>query len=113
MLVSRFDQLAGGVVPCRYDMHIQVQRRHPGAFLGKPQSLQPRFLRGLAKGGRWDVKLAIGMPAGLEPAIELAMVNQQDSVPLASGDPGGRRDMARAASAIEAIGMAGDERADS
>ena len=53
--------------------------------------------------------LAVGVAAELQPAIELAVMRQERTAAIGGEDPGGRRDVAGAARAIEAIGVRLDE----
>lgn len=62
----------------------QLQRGKPGFFLCLPQGY-----------GRY-IRITISMTAGLEPAIEFAMVDQQNLLPVWTYDPGRAGNMAYA-----------------
>ena len=52
------------------------------------------------------------MAAELQPAVELAMMRQQAAATIGRDDPGGARDVAGPARAVEAIPVRFDERGD-
>ena len=55
---------------------------------------QARFLPGLAQGRAGQVAVAVGVPARLQPAIELAVVGEQRAPAIGADQPRGSGEMA-------------------
>ena len=103
---------AVGVVAGWDFMHVQVERHHHALNGDEVESRQARFLAGFAERHFFDVPLAIGVAAELQPAAQLAMVREQAAAAIGREDPGRRRDVPGPAGALETIGPAIHERAD-
>src|SRR5258706_7305776 len=89
-------------------VHVDVERpRGVGMETGV---FETRLLAHLAQGHRLAARLAgVGVPAGLEPSIELAMMEEEDAPAVRAQDEGASGQMALADAAIEGIGMPGHE----
>ncbi len=70
---------------------------------------EARFLGRLTQRDAADIRIAVGMPAELEPRIELTVVGQQRGRPGAIDDPGRTRHVADREHAFEARGLRADE----
>ncbi len=89
----------------RDGMNIQVEwtRRR------EDQALNPRFLIGLALSDPQHILVAVAMPAKLQPAIQFAMVMEQDLTAIATDHQRTPRKMRRETTARKTILSAGQE----
>src|SRR5207247_7844467 len=67
------------------------------------------FLPRLSQGDAQDIAIAVGLPAELQPLLQLAMVSQQRPRPVAIDDPGRAGDMTDLQRSLEAICVRLDE----
>lgn len=88
----------------RDPVNIHVENR----FTSQPYR-HSRFLFGLALGHGPHVGVAVAVAAGLEPAVEFAVVQQQDVPARRVEYPGRGRDVPDQERTLEAVGMAGNE----
>ena len=102
----------GGVVAGRDLVHVEVERHQHAVDRHEVEAGHARFFAGLAERDFFDLPLAVGVAAELQPAVELAMVRQQAAAAIGRENPGRAGDVPRPAGALEAIGVALDERAD-
>ena len=103
VLVGVFDHLAVGIVAGRDVVHVDVERHHDAVDRHDIEVRQAGFLAGLAEGDFFDLPLAVGVAAQLQPAVELAVVREQRTAAIGGENPGGGRDVAGPARAVEAI----------
>jgi len=75
----------------------------------RTDALQTRLLPRFPQRDAQDVGIAIGVPAGLQPLVQLPVMGQEGMAPTCIHDPGGTGDMAHAERSFEAIGMLRDE----
>ena len=106
VLVGVFDELAGCVVAGRDLVHVDVERHQHAVDRHEIERGHARFFAGFAEGDFFDVPLAVGVAAELQPAVELAVMREQAAAAVGREDPGGARDVAGPAGAVEAIGVA-------
>ena len=109
VLVGVFDQLAVRVVAGRDFVDVDVERHHDAVDRHDVEPREARFFAGFAEGDFFDVPLAVGVAAELQPAIELAVVGEQRAAAIGRENPGGARDVAGPAGAVEAIRVGLDE----
>ena len=86
---------------------VDVEVEDPG--IGDDKVCKTRLLKAFAPGHREDVGIAIGMATGLEPAIELAMMSEEDALTRGVEDPRGTGDVPDGEGTLETIRMRGDK----
>ena len=92
-------------------MDIDVQREQRFILEGKPELLESRFFLGFAKRHLLNVNLTVGMASQLEPAIEFAVVGQQDALSIGCKDPCRSGEMTRPAIPLKTISSTFDQSA--
>ena len=112
MFVGVFDEVSRSVVASGDDVNVEVERRRVVARGGVAELREAGLFGRFAHRDVGGVGLAVGVAAWLEPAIELAMVDEQKTIAGRGGDPGRGGDVARAAGAIKTVGVGDDELAD-
>ena len=90
-------------------MHVEVERQQRAVDRHEVEARHARFLAGFAERDFFDLRLAVGMTAELQPAIELAMVREQAAAAIGRDDPGRAGDVPRPAGPLEAIGVRLDQ----
>jgi hypothetical protein len=107
--VAQVQMLMGRVCsPGRDVVDVDVERAGRGRM--EDEAADPRLLEGLAKGHVLPRRLSgLGVPAGLEPAVELAVVEEQHPLAVRRHDEGAPREVALGDPAVEGIGMAPHE----
>ena len=110
--VAKIEVAVRGLVTAGRDgMHVDVER--PGRRRVEGQPLDARLLARLPEGDHLTLPLAgLRMAAGLEPAPELPVVEQEHPVPRRRHDHRAPREMPLDDAAIEGIGVAVEERQD-
>lgn len=96
----------------RDDMDVEIEGRRLGARGGVAELGQAGLFGRLAIRDFGGVGLAVGVASRLEPAIELAVVDEQKTIAGRGGDPGRGRDVPWAAGAIKTVGVGDDKLAD-
>src|SRR5262249_55355121 len=77
------------------------------------EAFDARLLERFAERDRLPCRLPrVAVAAGLEPAVELAVMEEEDAVALGRGHDGAGREVAFDDPAVEGLGMGGHERAD-
>ena len=69
------------------------------------QARKPGLFARLAQRHRQQVGIAVGVAAGLQPLVELAVVREQHAAPWGVHDPRRSREVARRTGAQQAVGM--------
>ena len=81
-------------------MHVQVD----GGLL-HAQARQPRFLAGLTLGNRGQITITVGMAAGLEPTVQLHVMEDKGRRSARVNDRSGTGEMARQTRSVQCVGV--------
>ena len=92
-------------------MNIDVEGEQRLILEDKSELLESRFFLGFAKRHLVNVDLTVGVASQLEPAIEFAVVGQQDASSIRCKDPCRSGEMTRPARPLKTIISAFDQSA--
>ena len=112
VLVSVFDELAGRVVPRGDLVDVEIEGQDRAGDRHKVERRHAGFLAGFAEGNFFDLRLAVGVAAELQPTVELAMMRQQAAAVVSGNNPGRPGDVPRPTGPLETIGVGLDQRDD-
>jgi hypothetical protein len=93
-------------------MHVNVERQERPGDRQDVEARHTGFFSSFAESDLFHLRLTIGMPAELQPAVELAMMGKQAAAAVSREDPRRARDVPRPAGSLEAVGVRFDERDD-
>ena len=109
VFVSAFKQFSRRVAAFGNRVDIDIEREQRFVLEDKPELSDSRFFLGFAKRHLLNVDLTVGVTPQLEPAIEFAMVGQQDVLSIGRQDPGRAGEMTRLARPLKTIGPTFDQ----